>query len=134
MSANHSIEFFDDQFRHQADAGHLQLNPFEEAALTHLRGRVLDFGCGMGNLAVAAARRGCSVVAIDASQTAIDHLRKRARRESLDIDAVHADLRDYEIGEDFDTIASIGLLMKKSLSAGISCTRCSANFPHRITR
>jgi tellurite methyltransferase len=81
---SHSIHFFDAQFQHQATTDDLALNPFEEAALPHLRGRVLDFGCGMGNLAVAAARRGCSVV---------------------------ADLRHVEITEDFDAVASIGLLM-----------------------
>ena len=110
-NANHSIEFFDRQFQRQAAAGDLALNPFEEAALPHLRGRVLDFGCGMGNLAIAAARRGCSVVALDASSTAISHLRQRASLESLSIEAVQADLRDYPLGGDFDAVVSIGLLM-----------------------
>ena len=111
MSSNRSVDYFDVQFRHQADAGDLQLNPFEEAALPHLRGRLLDFGCGMGNLAVAAAKRGCSVVALDASNAAISHLQNRAKRESLDINAMQADLRSFEVSEDFDTIVSIGLLM-----------------------
>jgi tellurite methyltransferase len=110
-NANHSIEFFDRQFQRQAAAGDMALNPFEEAALPHLRGRVLDFGCGMGNLAIAAARRGCSVVALDASSTAISHLRQRASHESLAIEAVQADLRDYPLAGDFDAVVSIGLLM-----------------------
>ena len=111
MHPNHSITFFDQQFQRQAVAGELALNPFEEAALPHLRGRVLDFGCGMGNLAVAAAKRGCSVLALDGSSTAISHLQRRARLESLEIEAAQADLRNYEISEDFDTIVCIGLLM-----------------------
>ena len=111
MNADHSLNFFDAQFQRQVSAGDLSLNPFEETALPHMRGRVLDFGCGMGNLALAAARRGCSVVALDGSSAAISHLRAMAKRESLAVDAVQADLRNFEVSEDFDTIVSIGLLM-----------------------
>lgn len=111
MNPNHSVHFFDEQFQRQAIDGDLALNPFELLALPHLHGRVLDFGCGMGNLAVAAAKRGCSVVALDGSSTAIHHLQDRARRESLDIVAAQADLRNHEVTEEFDTIVSIGLLM-----------------------
>ena len=118
---HHSIDFFDEQFQRQALAGDLALNPFEEAALPHLRGRVLDFGCGMGNLAVAAARRGCSVVALDASGAAINHLRQRAILESLAIDAVQVDLRNHEVTEDFDTVVSIGLLMFFDCSTALRC-------------
>ncbi len=110
-SRSHSVDFFDTQFQRQANDGDLALNPFELLVLPHLSGRVLDFGCGMGNLCVAAAKRGCSVVALDGSHAAIQHLQDRARRESLDIIAVQADLRNYEVTEEFDTIVSIGLLM-----------------------
>ena len=106
-----SIQFFETQFRSQVASNELALNPFEIAALPHLRGRVLDFGCGLGNLAVAAARQGCSVMALDAAPTAIQHLASLAKREGLDIRALEADLREYEINEDFDTVVSIGLLM-----------------------
>ncbi len=108
---NNSIEFFNTQFGEQVSSGELALNPFEGAALPYLQGRVLDFGCGLGNLAVAAARRGCSVLAIDAAPTAIAHLAARTRDERLAISASIADLRSYEIGEKFDAIAAIGLLM-----------------------
>lgn len=111
MPLNHSVQFFDEQFKCQLTAGDLVLNPFEEMALPHLSGRVLDFGCGMGNLAVASSRRGCSVVALDGSGAAISHLQRRTRLESLAIEATQADLRSYEITEDFDTVVSIGLPM-----------------------
>lgn len=111
MHPDASVGFFDAQFRRQLKDSDLSLNPFEREALPFLRGTVLDFGCGLGNLAVAAARRGCSVVALDASHTAIEHLRRLARAESLPITAAEADLRDYEVRNDFDAVVCIGLLM-----------------------
>jgi len=111
MSTSSSIAFFDTQFQRQVRDGDFALNPFEKTALPFLRGRVLDFGCGLGNLAVAAAERGCSVVALDASHAAIEHLRRVASDKALPIEAYEAELRDYELREDFDAVVSIGLLM-----------------------
>jgi tellurite methyltransferase len=112
MGTNASIRFFDEQFQRQLTAGEHQLNPFETAALPHLRGDVLDYGCGMGNLALAAARQGCNVLALDGSHAAIEHLRSVAQRdESLRLRAEEADLRSYALAEDFDTVVCIGLLM-----------------------
>ena len=111
METNSSIAFFDNQFQQQVRDQDFKLNPFELTALPHLRGHVLDFGCGMGNLAIAAAKRGCSVLALDASCSAISHLRQRALDEALPVKAIEADLRHHEIGEDFDCVVSIGLLM-----------------------
>jgi len=111
MNTTSSITFFDTQFQRQVRDGDFALNPFEKAALPYLRGRVLEFGCGLGNLAVAAAERGCSVVALDASHAAIEHLRQVASDKALPIEAYEAELRDYELREDFDAVVSIGLLM-----------------------
>lgn len=111
MATNSSVEFFDTQFRRQLRDGELALNPFERTALPHLHGRVLDFGCGLGNLAVAAARQGCTVVALDASPAAIAHLQRVAAAEALAIEAAATDLRDHAPDGPFDTVVAIGLLM-----------------------
>jgi tellurite methyltransferase len=111
MTTNRSVDFFDAQFQQQAHGHDFALNPFERAALSHLRGRVLDFGCGMGNLAFEAARQGCSVLALDASPAAVAHIRQRAGAERLPVEAVRADLRDHPLDEDFDAVVCIGLLM-----------------------
>lgn len=111
MSADHSVAFFDRQFERQLREGERELNPFERAALPHLRGRVLDFGCGLGNLALAAARAGHTVLAFDASAPAIDALQALAEREGLPLRARVADLRRETPGERFDTVVAIGLLM-----------------------
>jgi len=72
---------------------------------------VLDYGCGLGNLAVAAAQRCCLVLALDASPAAFAHIRHRAAEEALPVQAEMADLRDHALGDDFDAVVSIGLLM-----------------------
>jgi tellurite methyltransferase len=107
-----SVRFFDDQFRRQAVEGARALNPFEQRALPHLRGRVLDCGCGLGNLSLAAAERGCEVLALDASPTAIASLRASAAARGLTVDARLTDLRTHEPAPGgFDAVVAIGLLM-----------------------
>lgn len=106
-----SIRFFDQQFQRQVAARELALNPFEQSALPLLAGDVLDFGCGLGNLALEAARKGCQVTALDASRSAIEYIRVVARREALPVQAEVADLSHYPISGDFDAVVCIGLLM-----------------------
>ena len=112
MEPTASVRFFDAQFERQLASGELQLNPFEQAALPFLQGQVLDCGCGLGNLAVAAAQRGCTVVALDGSAAAIAHLQALATAHRLPITAACADLREHvPPRETFDAVVSIGLLM-----------------------
>ena len=102
-----SVEFFDTQFRKQVAAADYALNPFETAVLPFVRGRVLDLGCGLGNLSLAAARNGARVTAVDASPTAI----ARIAQENVGIGAVLADVATYRIAGEYDAIVAIGLLM-----------------------
>ncbi len=111
VEENSSVRFFDDQFQRQIRQRDFALNPFEQAALPYLKGRVLDYGCGLGNLDFEAAARGCSVLALDASEAAIAHVRGRAASEHAAVEGVRADLRGYEVAGQFDTVVAIGLLM-----------------------
>ncbi|MFA7269563.1 MAG: class I SAM-dependent methyltransferase [Sterolibacterium sp.] len=106
-----AVRFFESQFRRQVESGDFALNPFEQLALGYAKGTLLDLGCGLGNLALAAARRGCRVTALDASGTAIDHLRVAALKEGLPIEASLADLSNWSDSRKFDTVVAIGLLM-----------------------
>ncbi len=109
--ANRSIEFFDTQFRRQAASGEYALNPFEQAVLPFLSGGVLDLGCGLGNLSMAAAAGGCTVVALDGSPAAVEDLARRAAASGLPVEARHAGLRGYRPAQSFDSVVAIGLAM-----------------------
>jgi tellurite methyltransferase len=111
MSTNRSVDFFDRQFARQARESDYALNPFERAILPHLFGDVLDLGCGLGNLAVAAAGAGCKVTALDASPAGVADLARRTRERGLSIQARTADLRDYVPDRKYDCVVAIGLLM-----------------------
>ena len=52
-----SIRFLEARFQHQVRESDLSLNPLERRALPRLRGVVLDYGCGLGDLAISAARK-----------------------------------------------------------------------------
>ncbi len=106
-----ALEFFDLQFERQVEASDYGLNPFERAVLPRLSGDVLDLGCGLGNLALEAAGRGCRVTALDSSATAIADLARRAGERGVALEAHSADLRHYVPARDYDCVVSIGLLM-----------------------
>ncbi len=106
-----SVEFFERQYQQQVAKGEFALNLFEEAVLPYLSGGVLDLGCGLGNLAIAAARKGCAVTALDGSLTAVDRVNEAANRLGLPLAAYQIDLSSFDIGDDYDNIVSIGLLM-----------------------
>jgi magnesium-protoporphyrin O-methyltransferase len=64
---------------------------------TDLRGRrLLDAGCGTGALAIAAARRGAEVVAVDLSTTLVALAQKRAPRD-LGAGRVTCSMRDLAV-------------------------------------
>ena len=111
MATPDSIDFFERQFQRQVRATDFALNPFEQLALSYVAGNVLDLGCGLGNLSLEAARRGCSVTAIDASPTPAERVRAAALGEQLPLQVLQADLGSFRIERDYDTIVAIGLLM-----------------------
>lgn len=108
---NKAIDFFSQQFDRQIDSRDYALNVFEERTLRYLQGNVLDLGCGLGNLSIAAAERGHRVTALDACKHAVEDLQRRAEAASLPVEAVHADLSGWSPPRCYDSVVSIGLLM-----------------------
>lgn len=108
---SHSVDFFDRQFQRQIGSADFALNPFEQIALPYLLGDVLDMGCGLGNLALAAARQGCRVTALDGSAAGIARLEDAAGEQGLDVYARRVDLAHETPGPGYDGVVAIGLLM-----------------------
>ena len=74
-----AIRFFGNQFQHLPAQQLPDLNPSEQRSAPYLKGRVLDYGCGMGNLSVFLARllnetpdRPCGLVGALSLKTAVD--------------------------------------------------------------
>jgi SAM-dependent methyltransferase len=56
--------------------------------------RVVDLGCGMGHAAVALAKKGAKVFAVDADITQLTHTRELADREGVKVELHHSDLAE----------------------------------------
>ena len=75
-------------------------------------GRALDVGCGTGDNAIALARRGFEVSAIDVAERALARAREKADRAGLAVEFRLADVTRLDDGEgSFDLIMDRGLLM-----------------------
>lgn len=106
-----SVDFFARQFERQIAAADYALNPFETWTLPHLTGRVLELGCGLGNLSLAAARAGHEVDALDACGQAVADLARRARAGALPVRVRRSDLARWRADRCWDSVVAIGLLM-----------------------
>jgi ubiquinone/menaquinone biosynthesis C-methylase UbiE len=79
-----------------------------EALDVHSTERVLDVATGSGNAALAAARRGCTVVGVDYVPGLLDRARRRRDAEGLDAQFIEADAEDLPFPDgQFDVVTSV---------------------------
>ncbi|GAA3464414.1 class I SAM-dependent methyltransferase [Saccharothrix longispora] len=70
------------------------------------RSRVLDVPCGSGRHSLELARRGHRVTGVDLSAEAIGHARRSSA--GLDVEFVHADMREVPQDDVFDAVVCLG--------------------------
>ena len=68
---------------------------------------LLDLGCGTGGHALLLAERGLEVTAVDLSEQMIGVARERAHERGLEVDIQQADIRQLELGKQFDAVISM---------------------------
>lgn len=80
------------------------------------KGRVLSLAEGEGRNAVFLAKQGYSVTAVDASLVGLNKARKLAEKNDVVVEFIHADLADYDLGENkWEGIVSIFCPLPSSL-------------------
>ena len=92
-------------------------NEFLAENFIHIpKGRVLSLAEGEGRNAVFLAKQGYSVTAVDASLVGLNKAGKLAEENGVVVEFIHADLADYDLGENkWDGIVSIFIPLPSSL-------------------
>jgi SAM-dependent methyltransferase len=80
------------------------------------KGKVLSLAEGEGRNAIFLAKQGYAVTAVDASLVGLNKARKLADENHVVVEFIHADLADYDLGENkWDGIVSIFCPLPSSL-------------------
>lgn len=92
-------------------------NKFLEENVNHIpKGKVLSLAEGEGRNAAFLAKQGYSVTAVDSSLVGLNKAKKLAEENGVIVEFIHADLADYDLGENkWDGIVSIFCPLPSSL-------------------
>lgn len=66
--------------------------------------RVLELACGSGRFTLPLARSGALVTAGDLSTAMLERARLIARESAVDVDYIELDMRDFDLGQQFDAV------------------------------
>ena len=70
---------------------------------------VLDLACGHGRITLELARRGFRATGLDLSARSLELARAAAKGEGLDVEWIHADMRELPAGARFDAVINVNL-------------------------
>jgi SAM-dependent methyltransferase len=92
---------------------------------------ILDLACGGGRHSLELARRGFTVIGLDAAAPVLDHARGRAAEEGLSVEFVQGDMRALQFDGRFDAVlvmnSSVGFFDDTTNAAVIAgCARALA--------
>jgi SAM-dependent methyltransferase len=92
------------------------------------RGSVLELGCGTGRVAIPLAEHGYTVTGIDMNEQMLSLARAKAAAKNVSIDWVLGDVRNFDLGKQYDTIlfpanSITHLLDTQSIEACLACVR-----------
>ena len=102
-----------------------------DAADLHAGWRVLDVATGNGNVAIAAARRGCEVVGVDYVPALLDHGRLRADVEGLDVTLLEGDAESLAVPRRELRRSHVGVRRHVRARSAAGCRRAAAGVPAR---
>jgi SAM-dependent methyltransferase len=108
---------WDERYNTEEYAYGTKPNKFLEANVSYIpKGKVLSLAEGEGRNAVFLAKQGYFVTAVDASLVGLKKARKLAEENGVVVEFIHADLADYDLGENkWDGIVSIFCPLPSSL-------------------
>lgn len=96
--------------------------------------RVLDAGCGPGQLSIEAARRGAEVVGVDLSPTLLDHARQRIAQEAFpgSVELIPGDMLSSASGQFDHVVAMDSLIHYPSKEIVEALARLAAQARHSV--
>jgi SAM-dependent methyltransferase len=108
---------WDERYSTEEYAYGTQPNKFLAENVSHIpKGKVLSLAEGEGRNAIFLAKQGYSVTAVDASIVGLNKAGKLAEENGVVVEFIHADLADYDLGENkWDGIVSIFCPLPSSL-------------------
>lgn len=65
---------------------------------------ILELACGTGRITIPIAEKGFDITGIDVSDGMLSRARAKTERKELDIDFIHADIRDFNLNKRFNLI------------------------------
>jgi SAM-dependent methyltransferase len=112
MDQTPTLSRFDDFYKHQTPPwviGEPQPAIVDLERAGHLRGRVLDVGCGTGEHTILLTRLGYDVLGVDGAPTAVEQARRNAAAHGVDARFDVRDALDLGTSPTYDTVVDSAL-------------------------